>query len=1458
MGFVLIQHLDPEHESALPQILARVATIPVCEAADNLPVEEDHIYVIPPNRAITIASGSLKLHPRSMPPAPTRAIDFFLESLARDQHERAIGIILSGTASDGTLGLCAVKEEGGITFAQDRSAAYESMPRNAIAAGCVDFVLPPDAIARELARIAVHPSMAQVIRGEIPISPGTGPPNLTGLSGAPADEETRVKRILRLLRNHAGVDFSLYKSSTLERRVNRRMVLARINTLEGYADFLQSNPRELDALYSDVLVNVTSFFRDPEGFTTLKEEVFPRILAAHQNDPVRAWIVGCSSGEEAYSLAMTFLEAKDNSEFQRELQIFATDLHDAVLDKARAGLYPKAAVQDVSRERLRRFFVEEEGGYRVNRALRDMCIFARQNFTGDPPFSRIDLISCRNVLIYLGTQLQQKALPVFHYALKPGGFLFLGASESIGSSTDLFEPFRKEHRIFTKRAVPTPMFRMHFAPVNLEGKTENLSGKFSEGARQPEPDMSREADIIILDKFSPPGVLIDRDLQILQFRGDTSPFLRLPAGKATLRLLKMTKQGLVQPLRAAIRKCQVDDKTVRQEGVVTVLSGSQPTTLNLEVIPVKRSHEICYLVLFEEESRRPAERPAKRNRSLKGRAPARGKKTTEADDRIAELERELVATREEEHTLEEQHEIANEALQAYNEEIQSGNEELQSINEELQTSQEELESANEELTTVNEELASRNQELVYLNNDLKNLQLSINTGIVLMGRDLTIRSFTPPAGKILNLIGADVGRPFGRIRGNLEIPELEQLVGEAIDTASLREREAQDKNGRWFSLRIRPYLTMDNRVDGAVLMLVDIDALKRSEQAIAATRDYAEGILRSIRYPLVVLTADMRIDTANAAFYATFKLRPTEIEGRSFYEVCDGQWNIPRLRELLDGILPRNDFFNDFEITQEFAGIGRRTMLLNGRILRFGETGAPERILLAIDDITESKQLDSVRRSESRYRRLFEAAKDGILIVDSQTRTITDANPVMCELLELTREEMIGRELHTIGLFPNKATTGKVMDEVSEKGSFRSNELQFRTKTGESRYLELVSNFYAEADSTVFQFNVRDITDRVENARQLASARDAAEEANRAKDKFLAALSHELRTPLTPILIVSSTMERSPKLASELRQTFAMIRKNIRQEARLIDDLLDLTGIAQGRLKFRFSELDIHPLIQESLEALRADIGEKQLKITLDLSAPEHYVRADAVRLRQIFGNLLGNAIKFTPSSGQISVRSLNAGKKLHIEITDTGLGISEKELPRIFGEFFQGEEAASLRFGGVGLGLFTTAFLVREHGGRIWAESGGRHHGATFHVEFPVSSAPAPLAAPSAPGPSRGALRILLVEDHQATRETLAKLLTRRGHTVSGAETIAQGRLIAKTNKFDIVISDIGLPDGRGHDLMRELKRDFSLPGIALSGYGMESDILQSHAAGFSAHLTKPVDLAVLEEAIQRAMTAA
>jgi two-component system CheB/CheR fusion protein len=808
-----------------------------------------------------------------------------------------------------------------------------------------------------------------------------------------------------LLRNHSGVDFSLYKSSTIRRRIARRMVLSKLQDPASYAALLRGNGKELDALYSDVLISVTSFFRNPEAFDVLTQKVFPKLLAQRGDDPLRVWVLGCSTGQEAYSIAMAFTEAGDKASRMRKLQVFATDLNDTLLDKARHGLYAKSLAEDIEPERLRRFFVEEQGGYRVVKALREMVVFARQNVIVDPPFSRMDLVSCRNLLIYLEPSLQKKILPVFHYALKPAGFLFLGSSESIGGFTDLFEPIDKKHKIYTRKVAATPAFQLPVRKERGERGEGTPPGVVLRRGTPGEPsnglpaelNAQREADRVTVNQFAPPGVLVNADLQILQFRGSTGAFLVPPTGKASFDVLKMAREGLMLPLRAAIAKAKKENRAARKENVRVTQNGGF-RTVDIEVIPLKNLRERCFLIVFEDAdgggragARESAPALTTGDKAGKARPPTR-----EESRRIAELESTLSDTRDYLQALQEQHEAASEELQASNEEVQSANEELQSINEELETSKEELESANEELSTINDEMASRNAELNRANSDLVNLQNSTRQAVVLLGRDLTVRHFSPQAERQLNLIAGDVGRRIGALRhelvfepdaaassrtgtgaraasrapqrgsgaGTAPASELERMVVEVIDSVRENEREVRDQSGRFYLLRVRPYLTIDNKVDGAVLVLVDIDDMKRSAQAIAEARDYAEAVVRTVRDPLLTLDENLRVHVANDAFYRMFRLEPGTADGQLVYDLGHGQFNMPKLRALLEEILPRHTVFNDFEVTHDFETIGRRTILLNARTLG-GIAGQPARILLGIEDVTEQREVEHTLRRKS-------------------------------------------------------------------------------------------------------------------------------------------------------------------------------------------------------------------------------------------------------------------------------------------------------------------------------------------------------------------------------------------------------------------------------------------------------------------------------------------------------------
>ena len=813
MAFVLVQHLAPKHESILSELLSKATKMPVIEVREGMAVQPNHVYVIPPNADMSVVDGVLHLSPLAADRARRMPIDMFLRSLADDQQGRAIGVILSGTASDGTLGLQAIKALGGVTFAQDdASAKYSAMPRSAIAAGIVDYVLPPDSIARELKRIAKHIHIFADDQSD------------AGELGASSEA---LNKIFAMLRNTSRVDFSYYKHGTIKRRIVRRMFLRKIDSLEEYLRFLRKNHDEVEALFNDVLINVTVFFRDPDAFEVLRKQAFPLMLNGKgPNAPIRIWVPGCSTGEEAYSLAIALLEYLGEKASDFQIQIFATDVSENIIQKARAGVYPESIAMDITSERLRRFFQKVDSGYQISKSIRDMCVFAKQDIAKDPPFSKLDMISCRNVMIYMGQLLQRRIIPLFHYALNSDGVLFLGSAETVGGFDDLFTSIDKKYKIYSKKPSASTV-AFNFVPqfdMDEEPRSQN------EAAPQ-RVDLQRVADQILLNRYAPASVMVNGKLDIVQFIGQTGRFLDPAPGDASLNLLKMVKSGLQLELRLGFEKVK-QTGTFRKEGLLIEHNGSLKN-VNFELIRVKNTpgKELYHLVVFEEVSRTHGSPPE--TTGMEKPVKKAGKtKLTKTELESARLKEELEATRDYLQSIIEEQRTTNEELRSANEENQSSNEELQSINEELETAKEELQSTNEELQTVNEELQNRNDELSQLNNDLNNLLSSVNIPIIMLGNDLRIRRFTPMAEKIMNLIATDVGRPITDIKPNLKIQDLRQSIARVIDTLEIHENDVEDNSGRWYSMRIRPYRTLDNKIDGVVLVFLDIESrLRPAKQA---------------------------------------------------------------------------------------------------------------------------------------------------------------------------------------------------------------------------------------------------------------------------------------------------------------------------------------------------------------------------------------------------------------------------------------------------------------------------------------------------------------------------------------------------------------------------------------------------------------------------------------------------
>ncbi|HVS11793.1 MAG TPA: chemotaxis protein CheB [Planctomycetota bacterium] len=923
-ALVLVQHLAPAHTSSLPELLSRQTSLPVVQAKDGMRVEVDHVYVIPPNAQLELGER-LRLRPRPSGRAQFNPIDLFFSSLAKERGARSIGVVFSGTASDGTSGLREIKAAGGVALAQDPDTArYSGMPSAAIASGVVDLVLSPRQMAAELVRLARHSFVSLAV-------PRVAGDEL-GIDG------TQLQRIFHILRAANGVDFTHYKPRTIQRRLQRRMVLHKLTDAARYVRYLEEDEAEVQALYRDLLIHVTHFFRDPETIEALQRHVFPKILAAHVGSaPIRIWVPGCASGEEAHLIAIALLEFLSEKEQAVPVQIFATDVSESSLEVARAGTYPASIEADVSPERLRRFFRRSDGSYTVAKPVRDMCVFARQDLTRDPPFSQLDLIVCRNVLIYLGPALQKRLLTSFHYALKPTGFLMLGRSESVGPASGLFQ-VDKTHKLYTKKLVDLPATAYAVQPWTRSPGLELPRRKAGYG-----PSLALEADRRLLERFAPPAVLVNKDLQILQFRGRTGTFLEPAPGDANLNVLRMAREGVLQGLRSALDAARKSGAPARKEGLA-VRAGSDTVDFDLEVMPLEGAdEEHSFLIAFEERTPDRAPAPPRK-------AAGRRRRAEDPDARVRRLEQDLDALREFLQSTIQEVETGNEELQSANEEILSSNEELQSTNEELDTAKEELQSTNEELNTVNDELQGRNEELTRLNSDLVNLLGSVHIAIVMLSSDLRIRRFTPAAERLLNLIPSDVGRPIGHIKPNLVCPDLGQLVSEVIDSVVTREMEVSDGEGHWYSLRVRPYKSLDSRIDGAVLALFDVSSAKHHEQALEAARRYAEAIVETIREPLLVVDSDLTVRSANPAFLQRFGLEEENVLRRPAGSLLGGDRGL-NLVELIADVLREGRRLRDFEFEQDLPGIGRRRILINARRIE-GEGERPALALLAFD-VTE-------------------------------------------------------------------------------------------------------------------------------------------------------------------------------------------------------------------------------------------------------------------------------------------------------------------------------------------------------------------------------------------------------------------------------------------------------------------------------------------------------------------------
>ncbi|MDO9405787.1 MAG: CheR family methyltransferase [Polaromonas sp.] len=1312
MAFVIILHLSPKHESNAAGILQRVTRMPVSQVQEVTAIEANHIYVIPPTHDLSMSDGYLSL----TEPVRTRgthvAIDLFFRTLAQVHQERAICVVMSGTGADGAVGLARIKELGGVTFAQTPDDAdHDGMPKAAIATGMVDFVMSAVDMPQQLLDFWANASRIQLPRVPDDDLKVVAPESVEAAQAA----ETALRDIMALLRSYSKNDFRHYKRATVLRRIERRLQVRSLPDLPAYRDFLRENPDEAKPLLQDMLISVTNFFRDRDAFDALERNVLPALLEGRsQEDPLRIWVAGCATGEEAYSVSMLLREQTEGRALAPDFQVFATDIDENAIAAGRAGLYPEGIVTDVTPGRVRQYFTKEQGQYRVAKYVREKVLFALHNVLRDPPFSRLDLICCRNLLIYLDREAQSRILEMFRFALKPGGYLFLGTSESADAAPSLFTIVDKKNRIY--KTNPHAHAARHL-PLLVDSSLERAStARFKEGRRESQQPSFAELHQRCIERVVAPSVLIDARHNVLHLSENVGQFLLHGSGTPSLNLLSNIHLELRTELRTALFQSAQTGETV-QTRVVTLERNNASMFVRMTVRGFQENvtEPALTLVMFEEL---PA---GEQVRVDAGADPAHQLVINQLEAEIRQLKDHLQETIEHAET-------STEELKASNEELQAINEELRSASEELETSKEELQSINEELITVNFELKVKVDETSKINDDLQNLIASSDIATVFIDRGMRIKRYTPQAVSIFNLITSDLDRSLLDITHRLDYDELAQDAGDVFKTLGMSERQVVSSDGRHYLARIRPYRTTDDRIDGAVLTFIDVTELRSAEESLRAGEERLRIAAETTRdYAIITMDDQGLINSWNLGADRMFGYRESEMLGQP--------------------------------IALIFTPEDRAS-------------GAPER------EIQGAR--DHGRSEDERWH----LRKDGSIFYCSGVMTPMD---------------------------------------------------------GESRGFAKIA---------------RDMTEnkRLQASREELLVREQA--ANELKDQFLAMMSHELKHPLNLIQVNAELLFSQPEVRAlpSVARAGEVIQRAVASQAKIIDDLLDLSRARTGKLTLTLEAVALDDLVSTIVTAA-ADAARKKGLTLAYLPFREHlFTRCDRVRTEQICWNLINNAIKFTPSGGRIDVVLEQHGDFAVFTVKDTGQGISPEFVPQVFDMFKQASDQPGQTNSGLGVGLAMVRDLAEAQGGKVFAESAGLNRGASFSVWLPLDVAEPSGIPDTPPLRSLSGMRVLAVDDMLDALEPFAALLRLEGATVDIATDGASALGMLAATRYDLLISDLGMEPMDGNELIREVRRHPDgerLPALALSGFGRAVDVSRAMASGFNGHLSKPATLAHIRQAV-------
>ena len=1459
MAYVLVQHLDPSHESVLPEILQRVTKIPVLEITDDIHLAPDHIYVIPSNKMLISTDGVLKLSDREK--KINLSIDFFFTSLADVHKECAVGVVLSGTGSDGTIGLKAIKEHGGISIVQDsESAAYDSMPQSAVNAGVVDFILAPEKIPAQLLQINSAYKISHFFKEE---------------DGLPKDDDDVFKQILLLLRQRSGVDFTYYKQPTFYRRIARRIAIVKKKNLADYLKFLRTDKAEQDALFQDVLIPVTSFFRDPKTFETLCDTVFPAVFKNKTTDePIRIWIAGCSTGEEAFSIAICLHEFLGENLSNTKIQIFASDISEKAIKKARAAIYAKADVENLSATQLKNYFTKNNGGYEVNKLIRDLCVFAPHNFLKDPPFAKIDLISCRNVLIYMDTFLQKKAFTTFHYALKENGFLLLGKSETPGASSDLFTQISKHDKIYSRK--PAPGRFMHVATERRE-EALTTKDKTVTKAEATQTDFRKSAEAIMISK-SPASVVVNEQLDIVHIHGDITPFLQAPQGKPTHNLIKMAREGLAFELRNAIHKAAKEQATVIKENIPVKTTGNQ-SLVAIEIIPLNDTIEKHYLVRFEKK--KSVEQEENRSASVK---------TNATQKQNEYLEKELSQTREDMRSITEDMEATNEELQSANEELQSSNEEMQSLNEEMETSKEELQSTNEELLIVNQELLDKQEELNTSRFYSEAIVTTMREPLVVLDKTLRVKTANASFYKKFNV---DENETENELFYEIQNHQFDDtLLRSLLEKILPQKNRIEDfeinlrlphKGERIILINARQIVNEKKAEQLILLAMEDITDRVRSEKQIQESAEEQKKLASQLK--LATDSAkigiwSLDIDTLNVEWSHIHKTmwgydeHRQDLTYEDWYKVIFPEDKALAFQKIEESKVNHEIYEADYRIIR--ANDGAIVWMKSTGQYQYDEFGVAHTLTGISIDISQQKEAEEkIKESEARSRAFVESNVVAVCFTHLESSTIFEANDAYLNMLGYTRQDLKEGKINWLKYTPpeyhqneheaiEKAksmkisppyekeimrTDGKIISIIKARAIINKNEIM-------SVFIDITERKSAEQKLKLFSDELMEAIMFAEMATLLAEEEKAKSEiALQSKQQFLSNMSHEIRTPMNAIIGFTKVLMRTD-LNEKQKEYLQAIKSSGNTLIVLINDILDLAKVDAGKMIFVNTPFKISHSITTILHLFETKIQEKNLALVkeYDSRIPE-ILLGDSVRLHQILINLLSNAIKFTPKGKiTVSVNLMNEDEEkvtLEIKVTDTGIGIPQNKIDDIFENFEQVHSINSNLYGGTGLGLAIVKQLVEKQGGTISVKS-KVDEGSTFSFTLSFQKTTAEVALENEVEQfetENKPLKVLVVEDVKINQLLLKTILDDFKFVWDIAENgkIAVEKL--ETNAYDIILMDLQMPIMNGFEATEHIrnKMNLKIPIIALTADVTTMDEEKCKAIGMNDYISKPIDEKIL-----------